>query len=728
MARSKEACAIVLDVGRSMFGEIENAKKALRLMIQQKLLFTKQDEMGLVLMGTNETANALNEENPDEYMHISVQRDVSLPKLDFLESVDTIDCEDAEADVIDALIVAMKMIIDRVGKYKFTKRIFLITNAAMEIAAKEQIEVICQKLIQEDIKLNIIGVGFTNGEEDELELKLAMDASKGVRTPTQIENEKLLRDLAKKVKGAVFPVHLALDLMSCLRSRSVNQTTTYRGALTIGSMAIDIYAYTKTKLMPLPSLTKLSTVAPESDDKDAGKVKQSRSYWNKHGDVDDPGAITEVLEDDRIRAYDYGKEKIPLAEYDLLEIKKSNETCCKVLGFVKASEIPRHFCMGGTEIIVAEPGNNQAAIALSSLVHACFEKDRVAVVRYCKRSNWPTYIGYLTPMIKTSMEGFYWNQLPFAEDIRDFQFGSFNAIPSFVPSPAQVTAAENLIRSLDLTNVPSPDDETETTEILKPKYTFNPILQRFYQCVERRALDPSAPVSELDPVIKSYLEPNPQVFERSREALQQFKQAFPLKQRESQDKKKRRHWRDLIEDQEASKKSRHDAPEPSIDLDTEIKIEEIVKERVDHVSSADPLGTFTSIMSRRDNPALVTQAINEMWTIIEDSIIKAFRGNTFPKALACLLALREACVREEESGLFNQGLIKLRGLVEKKYSDFWRMMVEKEARPIDSEECPDSEFSPSQAQAFLGGEVVAPEMSPVVSSVDDDSSVFDEME
>jgi len=38
-------------------------------------------------------------------------------------------------------------------------------------------------------------------------------------------------------------------------------------------------------------------------------------------------------------------------------------------------------------------------------------------------------------------------------------------------------------------------------EALQPKTTFNPALQRFYQCVERRALDPEADISELDPVI-----------------------------------------------------------------------------------------------------------------------------------------------------------------------------------------------------------------------------------
>ena len=41
-------------------------------------------------------------------------------------------------------------------------------------------------------------------------------------------------------------------------------------------------------------------------------------------------------------------------------------------------------------------------------------------------------------------------------------------------------------------------------EALKPKHTFNPVLQRFYQCVQQRAMSPDAPVTTLDPTIAKY--------------------------------------------------------------------------------------------------------------------------------------------------------------------------------------------------------------------------------
>src|SRR5262245_40655856 len=81
-----------------------------------------------------------------------------------------------------------------------------------------------------------------------------------------------------------------------------------------------------------------------------------------------------------------------------------------------------------------------------------------------------------------------------------------------------------LVDSLDLMN--GKDDDGEPMELLNPKYTFNPALQRFYQCVERRALDPSAPIGELDPVISKYVEPDKDLMKKAEPAFQAIRQSF----------------------------------------------------------------------------------------------------------------------------------------------------------------------------------------------------------
>ena len=96
---SKEASVIVVDVGKFMAeSQIEVAQNAIRALIQQKLLFTKRDEIGLVVVGTEESSNPSNAKLPDEYLHVTVARDIELPNLAFLESISTISREDAHGD------------------------------------------------------------------------------------------------------------------------------------------------------------------------------------------------------------------------------------------------------------------------------------------------------------------------------------------------------------------------------------------------------------------------------------------------------------------------------------------------------------------------------------------------------------------------------------------------------------------------------------------------------
>lgn len=90
---------MVIDVGRSM-GEaahsevtgLENAKKAVRLYIQQKLLFPRQDELGLVLCGTKGTNNQLNEAQ-DGFEHVTVFSQLESPTVKMLEKIEDIETE-----------------------------------------------------------------------------------------------------------------------------------------------------------------------------------------------------------------------------------------------------------------------------------------------------------------------------------------------------------------------------------------------------------------------------------------------------------------------------------------------------------------------------------------------------------------------------------------------------------------------------------------------------------
>jgi hypothetical protein len=71
-------------------------------------------------------------------------------------------------------------------------------------------------------------------------------------------------------------------------------------------------------------------------------------------------------------------------------------------------------------------------------------------------------------------DSFYFNILPFAEDVREFQFRSFSKLPSSSqPTEQQQEVADNLVKMLDLA---PPGRE----EILRPDFTPNPMLEVKY--------------------------------------------------------------------------------------------------------------------------------------------------------------------------------------------------------------------------------------------------------
>ena len=72
-------------------------------------------------------------------------------------------------------------------------------------------------------------------------------------------------------------------------------------------------------------------------------------------------------------------------------------------------------------------------------------------------------------------DSFYFNVLPFAEDIREFQFRSLSSLPSSSqPTEEQQEAADNLVKMLDL----APPGR----EVLKPEFTPNPMLEVLFFC------------------------------------------------------------------------------------------------------------------------------------------------------------------------------------------------------------------------------------------------------
>ena len=312
---SKEAVIIIIDITESMKLNLDATKKAISSLIQQKLLYCKRDEIGIILLGTSIDSNPLNSKDKECYKYISVVSDIKPPKMEIFNLINNeINCENVKyADSFDAIIVAIHLLDDRCKKLKWDKKIFLFTNAASPISNQEQMESIVDIMNLKEIGLYVFCYEYG--------LKSDIYEHKP-------DSEAFLTNFCNQTNGSV--IELTHDsVLQLVQSRSISQVTSYRGPLKIGSIEIPVFCYSKTKMMNLPSLKKESTVGN-------GAVKMSRTYWNKAQDVN-----KEILDDERVQAYYYGKDKIPFSSVDATALKYKVEKELSAIAFIERSKIPR---------------------------------------------------------------------------------------------------------------------------------------------------------------------------------------------------------------------------------------------------------------------------------------------------------------------------------------------------------------------------------------------------
>lgn len=71
------------------------------------------------------------------------------------------------------------------------------------------------------------------------------------------------------------------------------------------------------------------------------------------------------------------------------------------------------------------------------------------------------------------------------------------------------------------------------------------------------------------------------------------------------------------------------------------------KVKVETIGDVTPVPDFEAMISRRDSPEWVSKAIYGMKIRICDLVESSYEGDTYPKGLECLVALRRGCVIEQ---------------------------------------------------------------------------------
>ncbi|RHY23346.1 hypothetical protein DYB32_009227 [Aphanomyces invadans] len=130
-----------VDVG----SRFDAAKKAIQGIVNQKLLFRKNDEVGIVMYGTEGTDNQLNSDDGNNYKNVTVLSSITPVSLDLAKQLQAMEAASVEtpADVLDGIIVALDLVIRRTDNKKYDKRLVVITDAATRINNPSDMEVVC---------------------------------------------------------------------------------------------------------------------------------------------------------------------------------------------------------------------------------------------------------------------------------------------------------------------------------------------------------------------------------------------------------------------------------------------------------------------------------------------------------------------------------------------------------------------------------------------------------
>lgn len=69
--------------------------------------------------------------------------------------------------------------------------------------------------------------------------------------------------------------------------------------------------------------------------------------------------------------------------------------------------------------------------------------------------------------------------------------------------------------------------------------------------------------------------------------------------------------------------------------------------KVENIGDLTPVQDFEAMISRRDCPGWVLNAIKAMKNKIYDLVEDSHKGDNYPKALECLVAFRKGCILEQ---------------------------------------------------------------------------------
>ncbi|KAH9259684.1 hypothetical protein BASA81_002106 [Batrachochytrium salamandrivorans] len=698
-SRQKEACELVLDLCMpepslafpKELSKLHVAKQCadiyMRRFLQEQ---RKTDVVGIVTLGSM----GCNEELGLQSAHMSHRKLL----LD-LEP----DSSATGEELQDAMQLARECIAAKTKKLKYKRTLVLFTdgskcsNLVRLQREKDQMEQ------YEAVNWEVFGIDFGFAGR-------AAELVDGEANLVQVFGEECIRAITR-----------AEDMFK-LSKRVVGQVKKWKGELEISPFCkLHCVMVARVAEDKLKSLVKRSRLVLDGDEfrgkvdefleTSRGEVKMDRKYTSG----EDVGRELDVEE--RSRAFRYGKDLLPMFPADEEQMKlKDTASCLKVIGIIPASELTRQYMISATNCIVADPGSANSQQGFSAFVIGLRELGKVCTCRFVpKDGKAPKLVALVPGQTSQGIDCLWHVQLPTMEDIRDYQFetsasnGSLTAV-----SKMEEEITERYVKAMTFGR----NDAVETKQF-DPEATFNPYIARYWEVVHFKAVHPELPVPPTSHLVSAMISVDPKMLNRSARSARQFKKVLGLNR--------------LVQRKELSAAIDISAPrvrEQPIDGGEEEDGGEAVwfpdeeKALVEFVGNINPVEDFWSIMGRE---GMELDAIRQLKQVVLD-MVGPTTGDAiyYAKALDCLKAMREACIKAKSEQTFNDFMLALKDglLFESLDSEFWKRMAEEQIELIDCAEHVSQEFY-SSTQTSLASQ---PSSNHASQPKIFDEELFDEME
>lgn len=643
----KEALVLLLDVGSSMTTRhgtstyLQTSVDIIQMIIQRKMFQSSKDDVALIIFGSNETSNDL-AKNSDNYLHISLIQPLSEVNWNLLDYVQNkIRATNIDGDLFEALTVATDHLYEE-SKYKkySDKRIIMLTDFSAR-SSLDHISEIKDGLSGNEIRFDVISP-FSDNDDEHKEL-----------TDVQKSNQKALEKIVLGTDGAVYTYEEVLSILSTYEAKSVKSAGTKYEFKIGDSFTIPIISLIKVKESK-PDLFKFKKVYAKDESVDLVIEHARFTKDDEQRDLSDKAEIVD--------AYKYGTSYIPIDNSD--KLKYPAEKCFTLLGFTKSDNIKRHYFLGDnvSEIVTDESKcDENIQKAFVAIVEAMYEENVYGIVRKVFSSRSAPELGCLIPFIQKDSTSLLYLELPYEDDLRKFTLENFCANKKFAPNDKQLDLMDNLIDSMDLSQV----NDEENEEAYNPHLTFNPYIQRMFQTLALKATNPNSELPDFDKHITSTLNrkfDDKVRNEQTKDILKRMGDEFSLRINDLKRQK-------LTEEKEKVKTQTQTNDDKTIDdakQDTsELKIEDIHSMVTNDLIKNKKIGTVNPVS---DFEALI-DALPDEFEVFSSQIIDLIKkftrvliqqddqNETFKtKIVNSLKSLRKTCLKCDKTSIFNEFL------------------------------------------------------------------------